>query len=105
MAVSPARVLALNGADAELHCTTKPGASYTWTLNGSAVVLDDYHTVNPLGSLRIKGISKKDVGQYVCIAMNAAGASAAGAVLSIGGEFKMAFLVIAIFIFSFPCNL
>lgn len=83
--VSPKRLLALEGDDAVLNCTVKPGATYQWTLNGTAVKLDFYHTVNPLGTLTIKGVSHKDIGQYVCIAENAAGVAADAAELSLGG--------------------
>ncbi|KAK3710386.1 hypothetical protein QZH41_012306, partial [Actinostola sp. cb2023] len=82
--VSPKKVLTLVGGVAVLHCTVNPGATYTWTLNGRAVILDIYHTVNPLGTLTIKGVRQKDVGQYVCIAKNTAGVSAAAAEISIG---------------------
>lgn len=86
MTVTPKRLLVLSGEDATLHCTAKPGASYSWTFNGLALKLDNLHTVNPLGTLVIKAVSKRDIGQYACVASNVAGSSAAAAELSIGGR-------------------
>ncbi|XP_048583635.1 leucine-rich repeats and immunoglobulin-like domains protein 3 [Nematostella vectensis] len=83
--VSPKKKLVREWESVELYCNVNTGAVYTWTVNGSAVVLDDLHTINPLGTLQIASVSKlRDVGEYVCIARNAAGFGAASLELYIG---------------------
>ena len=70
----------------ELPCVSSqayPVPNYTWTKDGTAINIDNYHYRQLGGNLVIVNSTVRDTGSYACTASNAHGRDRATSVLTV----------------------
>jgi len=74
------------GQNVKFKCTvsiSKLSATVSWLLNGSALVADNRHEYQDCNTgLLIKGVLRRDAGNYTCVVQNKVGQVTASSYLS-----------------------